>query len=160
MKFSKFLRTPILKNICERLLLKIAALKIPRNYIKTSFKESPFNKVVNFRITALLKKGSTTCLLILLTLREKCPYSALFWPVFSLSRTEYGKILCIYPYLVRMLENIDQNNSEYGHFSSSASCSDKLFLKIYSGYLSLTQGVVLQKPNYRKNQRKQDNIKA
>ena len=28
-------------------------------------------------------------------------------------------ILCISPYSVRMRENVDQNNSEYGHFSPS-----------------------------------------
>ena len=48
------------------------------------------------------------------TLREKCPYSELFWSVFSRIRTEYGEI-----YSVRMQENTDQNNSEYGHFLHS-----------------------------------------
>ena len=50
------------------------------------------------------------------TLRKKCPYSELFWPVFSGIRTEYGEILGISPYLVQMRENTDQNNSEYWHF--------------------------------------------
>ena len=36
------------------------------------------------------------------TLREKCPR---VW-------TEYGEILCISPYSVRMRENTDQENSE------------------------------------------------
>ena len=49
-------------------------------------------------------------------LREKRPYSVLFWSAFSLIRTEYGKILRISPYSVRMRGNVDQNNSEYGHF--------------------------------------------
>ena len=51
-----------------------------------------------------------------LALREKCPYLELFWSTFSCVRTEYGEILCISPYSVQMLENTDQNNSEYGHF--------------------------------------------
>ena len=34
--------------------------------------------------------------------------------------TEYKEILCISPYSVRMRENTDQNNSEYGHFLRSA----------------------------------------
>ena len=34
-------------------------------------------------------------------------------------RTEYGEILLISQYSVRMWENIDQNNSQYGHFSRS-----------------------------------------
>ena len=50
------------------------------------------------------------------TLRKKCPYSELFWSAFSRIRTEYGEILPISPYSVRMRENADQNNSEYGQF--------------------------------------------
>ena len=48
------------------------------------------------------------------SLRKKCLYSELFWSVFSRIRTEYGEIL-------RMRENTDQNNSEYGHFLRSDS---------------------------------------
>ena len=54
---------------------------------------------------------------LLLTLTEKCTYSEFFWSVFSRIRTEYGEIKSIAPYSVRMRENIDQKNSEYGHFS-------------------------------------------
>ena len=50
-----------------------------------------------------------------LTLREKCPYSELFWSTFSSIRTEYGEIRSISPYSVRMQENTDQNNFEHGH---------------------------------------------
>ena len=53
------------------------------------------------------------------TLREKYPYSELFWSVFSRIPNEYGEILRISPYSVRMRENADQNNSEYGHFLRS-----------------------------------------
>ena len=68
------------------------------------------------------------------TLREICLYSKLFWsgpylPAFGLIAERYsvslriqsecGKIL-ISPYSVRMRENTDQNNSEYGHFLRSA----------------------------------------
>ena len=38
------------------------------------------------------------------------------WSVFSRIRTEYGEILRISPYSVRMRENTDRKNSEYGHF--------------------------------------------
>ena len=48
-----------------------------------------------------------------------CPYSELFWSAFSRIGTEYGEILCISPYSVRMRENADWNNTEYGHFSRS-----------------------------------------
>ena len=53
------------------------------------------------------------------TLRRKWPYSELFWSAFSRIRTGYGEILRISPYSVRMRENTDQDNSEYGHFSRS-----------------------------------------
>ena len=52
-------------------------------------------------------------------LHKKYPYSKLFWSVFSRIRTEYADIRIIFPYLVRMRENTDQNNSEYGHFLCS-----------------------------------------
>ena len=48
-----------------------------------------------------------------------CPYSELFWSVFSRIPTEYGEILLISPYSVRMRRNTDQNNSEHGHFLRS-----------------------------------------
>ena len=51
-----------------------------------------------------------------MTVPEMCPYSELFWSVFSRIRTENGEILRISPYSVRIRENTDQNNSEYGHF--------------------------------------------
>ena len=50
-------------------------------------------------------------------LRKSCPYSELFWSLFSRIRTVYGETLRISPYLVGMWENTDQNNSKYGHFS-------------------------------------------
>ena len=49
----------------------------------------------------------------------KCPYSEFFWSVFSRIVTEYGEILTIPPYSVWMRENMDQKNSEDGHFSRS-----------------------------------------
>ena len=61
------------------------------------------------------------------TLREKYPYLELFWSAFSRIRTEYGDILLISPYSVQMWENANQNNSEYGHFSRSASGALELF---------------------------------
>ena len=51
--------------------------------------------------------------------REKCPYLEFFWSVFSHIWSNYGEILCISPYSVRMRENIEQKNSEYVHFSHS-----------------------------------------
>ena len=42
-----------------------------------------------------------------------------FQSVFFRIRTEYGEILRISPYSVRLRENTDQNNFEYGHFLRS-----------------------------------------
>ena len=53
----------------------------------------------------------------------------LFWSIFSRIWTEYGKILRISLYSVRMLENTDQNNSEHGHFSRSV--ADSFMLKTF-----------------------------
>ena len=50
------------------------------------------------------------------TLREKCPYSELFWSTFFRIRTKYGEILLTFPYSVQMRENAYQNNSVYGLF--------------------------------------------
>ena len=58
-----------------------------------------------------------------ITLREKCPHSGFFWSVFSCLRTEYGEMRSISPYSVRIRENTDQKNSEYGHFPRSVSFS-------------------------------------
>ena len=57
------------------------------------------------------------CMFTRVTLHKKCPYSELFWSVFSRIRTEYGEIRSISLYLVQMREMADQNNSEYRHFS-------------------------------------------
>ena len=56
-----------------------------------------------------------------ISLREKCLCSELFWSVFSRIRAEYGEILRISLYSVRMWENADQDDSEYGHFLGSVS---------------------------------------
>ena len=53
------------------------------------------------------------------TLREKCPYSEILWFLFSRIWIEYGEIIRISPYSVRMRKNRDQKNYEYGHFLRS-----------------------------------------
>ena len=50
-------------------------------------------------------------------LHEKYPYSEFFWSIFPRILNQYGEILFVFPYSVRMLENTKQKNSEYGHFS-------------------------------------------
>ena len=56
-----------------------------------------------------------------------CSYSELFWTVFSGIQPENGVMQSISPYSVRMQENSDQKNSEYGHFSHSAFNEDTYF---------------------------------
>ena len=55
-----------------------------------------------------------------------------FLTVFSCIWTEYGKTRAISPYSVKMKENTEQKNSEYGHFSRS----DMVFSKTFSGVLN------------------------
>ena len=57
------------------------------------------------------------------SLSEKCPYSEFSWFLFSRIRTEYGEIRSICPSTIRMRENTDQKNSEYGQFLRSESIS-------------------------------------
>ena len=63
----------------------------------------------------LIDKGFPTTI----SLRKKFPYLELFRSKYFHIRTEYGEILHISPYSVRIRENADQNNSECGHFSRS-----------------------------------------
>ena len=51
------------------------------------------------------------------TLREKCPYSELFWFAFYRIWTEYGEILRISLYSVQMRENAEQNKFEYTFYA-------------------------------------------
>ena len=44
-------------------------------------------------------------------MREKGPFSCIW--------TEYGEMWSISPYSVQMRKNVDEKNSEYGHFSRS-----------------------------------------
>ena len=69
-------------------------------------------------IRGLYPVFKTICLFNL-SLRVKCPYSELFWFVFSRIRTEYWQLRSISTYAIQMRENTNQNNSEYGHFLRS-----------------------------------------
>ena len=60
------------------------------------------------------------------TLRKKCPYLEFFQSVFSRIRTKYRDLRSKFLYSVRMRENTDQKNSEYGHFLRSVSCLSPL----------------------------------
>ena len=49
-------------------------------------------------------------------------FSGSYFPAFGLNMERYGEIRTIFPYSVRMWENTDQKNSEYGHFLRSERC--------------------------------------
>ena len=95
------------------------------------FKFSEYKKQSYFKVRILnlgifihvhlQAKHSCKFLSLLSTLREKCPYSKLFWSVFFPNWTEYHEILRISPYSVWMWENTDQNDSVYEHFLRSVS---------------------------------------
>ena len=59
-------------------------------------------------------------------------WDTLFWSVFSCIRSEYEMIRSISTYSVWMLENMDQKNSEYGHFSRSDRSTDLCSSRISS----------------------------
>ena len=66
-----------------------------------------FDWVLNMLLKHLLTKNLIAKKTVLLPLPEKCPYSEFFWSVFDRIRTDYGQILRISPYEVRMRENKD-----------------------------------------------------
>ena len=90
-------RTPFPKNTSGELLLTLVAV----NYFLKKVSSQLFGRFFN------------------ILLREKCPYSELFWSVFSRIRTEYGGIRSISPHSVWMREDTDRGNSECGHFLRS-----------------------------------------
>ena len=75
-------------------------------------------------------------------LREKCSYPEFFWSAFLRIPTEYGDLLCKSLYSVQMRENVDQKNSEYGHFSRSVvSALNFKFLKRKLFIIVITQSL-------------------
>ena len=106
----KFLRTPNLKNIYERLLVKSVVCCAHDDLC-------PYD---------VLSFGPLSNLVVLINFHcvKSVQIRWFFWFVFSRIRTEYGKILRISPYSVRMRENTNQKNSVFGHISHSV-CSYK-----------------------------------
>ena len=75
---------------------------------KISTKIEDFVRVVNcFNPSAIFTK--------IFQLRQNCPCLELFWFAFSWIWTKYEEIICISPLSFQMRENMDQNNSKYGH---------------------------------------------
>ena len=72
---------------------------------------------------------------------KKCPYSEIFWSVFSRIRTEYREILRIPPYSGRMWENTDQKtpNTDTFHGVSYLKLNQKIKLKFAGNCLYFNQ---------------------
>ena len=72
---------------------------------------------------------------------KTCPYSELFWSLFSGIRTEYGDIRNISTYSARMWENAGQYNSKQRHFLRSVKLLYKIKIAAYGkkAYLGICQ---------------------
>ena len=99
-------------NFCLKILFKFRTLykKLFLVYQLPKCSCSYFSKTFRFYLRVLFLCES---------LRKKVFVFGVFWFVFSRIRTKNGEIQCISLYSVRMRENMDQNNSEYGHFLRS-----------------------------------------
>ena len=109
-----YLIHPSIKKLYEELNKEILLCTI--YYIKSSKRfERSFLTCVNiffFYFSSYFLLFLPKCHLYL-PLRKNRPYSELFWSAFSRIQTEYEEIRSISPYSVRMLENSDQNNSNF-----------------------------------------------
>ena len=89
------------------------------------------------------------CCIIITSMREKNPYSEFFWSVFSrIWTTEFGEIIRISPYSVRMREITDQKSSEYGHISRSCQPWNKGLLILYYPNLILLSKYFIVQPKF------------
>ena len=80
-----------------------------------------------------------------ITVREKCQIRSNFWSVFSLIRTEYGEILCISPYSVRMRESTDQKLLRIWTLFTQWLVT---FLLVYENYYALGKDMLITKINW------------
>ena len=78
-----------------------------RHFLQTNFHRNYI--VCHVSKTKIIDKSYS----VTISLHEKSPYLECFWSVFSRIWTAYGEIL-------RVRQNTDQKNSQYGHFSRSA----------------------------------------
>ena len=85
-----------------------------RHFLQTNFHRNCI--VCHVSKTKIIDKSYS----VTISLHEKSPYLECFWSVFSRIWTAYGEILRTFPYSVRVRQNTDQKNSQYGHFSRSA----------------------------------------
>ena len=97
--------------------------------LKVKFIDQPEE---NYLDTLHMHAKNVPTVLINQSLCENCPYSELYWSAFSRFWTEYEEVWSISPYLVRMQENVDQNNSQYWHFSRSETVLNNFSGEVYS----------------------------
>ena len=71
------------------------------------------------KLMHLCFKSTPDVLKCILHCVKRVQIRSFFWSVFSRVQTEYGEILCISPYSVRMRENTDQKKLFIGHISRS-----------------------------------------
>ena len=115
--------TFILKQLCVLCVLCIWNLhwrfKLSKTYIKTYVKSVTFFFAIDYSQQTFTGSELTIETVekgVKYVLSKKCPYSELFWSVFSCIRNKYGEIQSVSLYSVQIGEHADQNNSKYWHF--------------------------------------------
>ena len=112
---TEFLRTPPVaasaeaySQPCQSSQMKVFA-KIVNSFLNTT---QIFTNIalLNFQYSFIIFLYVENYLFQKVALRENCPYLEFFWSVFS-------RIWTISQYSIWLRENVDQKNSEYGHFS-------------------------------------------
>ena len=107
--------------VCTPIILIMTYVSI--TFSNTSLYKTRIQQVVCAQVNLIWKEIQGK-----LPLHEKSPYSEFFWSVFSRIRTKYGEIQSMSPYLVRLRENTNQKNSEYGRFPCSVLYAKKISL--------------------------------
>ena len=102
--FAKFLRTPILKNVCER--ASIFMHKYAEVYLGSG--QTFINGIFRENSKQLLLLSIFTKKLHQSTAWKVSKYGVFSGPVFFCIRTEYGDLRSKSPYSVRIQENMDQ----------------------------------------------------
>ena len=134
------LKIPALQKKPRKVILEIFEKSLWTNSILVKFQTFPLHLLFKEFYQIFYCKFTDQLHSVILNLkntalREKYSNSKFFCSVFSRIRTEYGEIRSISPQSVRMRENTDQKNSEYGHFSRSAKFSEREF--VFTGHFML-----------------------
>ena len=134
MNIAKFLRTPILRNICKRLLLMVALINpwLYKPVAPTNL--GTWSSFVFLTIWSLLFEHSSNfnvhCV-------KSVQIRSFFWSLFSCIRTEYGELLVNLRIESEYKKMRTRNNSAFGHFSRSGYVKYDLFINFFGNYGSL-----------------------